>query len=141
MSRLPTGTASPLAASFHQRGNLAQDNGDYNQARDWYRKSLNVSETLGDRAAMALSYGQLGALYTLAREAEAAVPFSLGALGINLELRLPEVNDNLTWLNLQRDVLGPERFQELLTEHHDEENAAHVLKMMDDFAAGQAKPA
>jgi tetratricopeptide (TPR) repeat protein len=54
---------STAAASFsHQLGIVAQKRGDYAQALDWYKKSLQIKEELGYRAGMANSFGQLGNL-------------------------------------------------------------------------------
>jgi tetratricopeptide repeat protein len=41
---------------------VAQRRGDYDQALEWYRKSLAIKEELGNRAGMANSYHQLGIL-------------------------------------------------------------------------------
>ena len=51
---------SYLATLYHQLGMVAQDRGDLDQADDWYRKSLTISEKLGDRPGMAGSYHNLG---------------------------------------------------------------------------------
>jgi tetratricopeptide (TPR) repeat protein len=41
---------------------VAQDRGELDTAQDWYRKSLAISEELGDRRGMALTYAQSGLL-------------------------------------------------------------------------------
>ena len=51
-----------LAATYHQLGWVAQDRGRLGEAEDWYRKSLAISEELGDKPRMADSFGQLGLL-------------------------------------------------------------------------------
>jgi tetratricopeptide (TPR) repeat protein len=52
---------SAKAAPFlHQLGIVAQKQGAYDEALEWYRKSLAIEEELGDRAGMARSYHQLG---------------------------------------------------------------------------------
>ncbi|MEA2602862.1 MAG: hypothetical protein QOF89_3854, partial [Acidobacteriota bacterium] len=52
---------SPAAATFtHGLGMVSQDRGDYEQALEWYQKSLRIFEELGNRAGMASSYHQLG---------------------------------------------------------------------------------
>ena len=134
------GDRAGMASSYHQLGRVAQDRGDYDQALDWYRKSLEISEALGDRAGMARSISQIGVLYTERGEAEEAVPFNLRSLALRLEIGSPEARTDLHWLTRQREALGAERFEQILREHLDEESAAAVLKMLDDFAAGQAKP-
>jgi tetratricopeptide (TPR) repeat protein len=54
---LPEGSLK-AAKHLHQLGILAR--GDYDQALDWYRKSLEINEALGNRAGVASSYHQLG---------------------------------------------------------------------------------
>jgi tetratricopeptide (TPR) repeat protein len=49
-----------MASSYHQLGNVAEERGFYDEALEWYRKSLAINEELGDRARMANSYHQLG---------------------------------------------------------------------------------
>ncbi len=56
---IPTST-EPQARFLHLLGILAQKRGDYDQALQWYRKSLDILEELGNRAGMASSYHQLG---------------------------------------------------------------------------------
>jgi len=51
-----------LAIVYHQLGMVAQRRGDLDQAEDWYKKSLEIEEALGNRPGMANSYGQLGIL-------------------------------------------------------------------------------
>ena len=52
--------SSETAASVHHLGIIAQNRGDYEQALDWYKKSLLIIEELGNRDGMASSYHQLG---------------------------------------------------------------------------------
>src|SRR5436305_3249937 len=50
-----------LAAQvLHRLGILAQDQGDYGEARRLYGQSLTMYERLGDQAGRASSLGQLG---------------------------------------------------------------------------------
>ncbi|GAA4199962.1 hypothetical protein GCM10023074_31170 [Microbispora amethystogenes] len=49
-----------MASSYHQLGMVAQGRGRLDEAEDWYRKSLAISEEIGDRPSMASSYHQLG---------------------------------------------------------------------------------
>jgi tetratricopeptide (TPR) repeat protein len=48
------------AAFLHQLGIVAQKRGAYDDALEWYQKSLEILEELGDRSGMAGSYHQLG---------------------------------------------------------------------------------
>jgi hypothetical protein len=41
---------------------VAQDRGDLDSAENWYRKSLEINEALGNRRGLATSYGRLGLL-------------------------------------------------------------------------------
>jgi len=47
---------------FHNRGVLAQQQGDYGQARQFYEESLRIKEELGDWAGVAQTLHQLGML-------------------------------------------------------------------------------
>ena len=51
-----------MAGTYHQLGITAEDRGRLEDAEDWYNRSLAIAEELGDRPAMALSFGQLGLL-------------------------------------------------------------------------------
>ena len=51
-----------MAATYHQLGMTAQARGQLNEADDWYRKSLDISEGLGNHLQMAATYAQLGGL-------------------------------------------------------------------------------
>jgi hypothetical protein len=41
---------------------IAQARRDFNAAEQWYRKSLEITERLGDKHGAARSYGQLGVI-------------------------------------------------------------------------------
>lgn len=100
--------SSKSADFLHQLGNVAYQRGDYDQALEWYRKSLAINEELGNRAGMATSYHQLGILLTEQGMAEQGVPFTLQSLYIFLELKLPQARTALNWLRRQRETLGEE---------------------------------
>lgn len=55
--------SSNATACLHQLGILSYRRGDYDQALDWYRKSLDIFEQLGNRAGMATSYHQLSSIF------------------------------------------------------------------------------
>ena len=128
------GIRGEIAISYHHLGRVAQDHGDYEQALDWYKKSLRIEEELGNRAGMAISISQLGVLATERGNPEEAVPFSLRSLVIRLQIGSPQIRINLHWLNRQRDLLGEERFGEILREHLSEEDAVAVLDLMARFS-------
>jgi tetratricopeptide (TPR) repeat protein len=51
-----------MGVLVHELAVVAQMRGRFEEAEDFYRKSLTISEELGDRAGMAMTYGQLGTL-------------------------------------------------------------------------------
>jgi tetratricopeptide (TPR) repeat protein len=53
-------TRGNIAVTYHQLGITTQDQGQLDEADDWYRKSLTIKEELGDRPGMAATYHQLG---------------------------------------------------------------------------------
>ncbi len=129
---------SATAAMFlHQLGNVAYLRGDYEAALEWYRRSLEISEALGDRASMASSYSQIGVLLTETGKPEEAVPLNLRSLAIRLELGVPQVGISLYDLTHQREALGEQRFLDVLKQHLDENGVNAVLKLLEDFAAKQ----
>jgi Tetratricopeptide repeat len=55
----------------------AQDRGRPDEADDWYRKSLAISEELGNRPYMALTYAQLGLLAEARTQAPLALTWNI----------------------------------------------------------------
>ncbi|PYQ67852.1 MAG: hypothetical protein DMF53_01050 [Acidobacteria bacterium] len=125
------GNRAGMASSYHQIGRLAEIRSDYEQALDWYKKSLLIEEELGNRAGMARTISQLGALWTQREHPEEAVPLNLRSLSIRLQIGSPDIRIDLDWLNRQRELLGEERFGEILREHLSEEDSRAVLEMME----------
>ena len=103
----------------------------YDEALDWYKRSLEINEELGDRSGMAFSISQLGMLATKQGRPEEGLRLNLQSLAIRGELQVPEVRIDLDWLHRQRELLGEERFGELLREHVGDEGAEAVLGLVD----------
>lgn len=122
-----------IARSYHQLGIVAHHRSSYDEALDWYRKSLAITEELGHRVGMANSLSQIGVLFTVTGRPEEAIPRTLRSLGLDLEMRVPQIGIDLHWLGRQREALGAEQFQEVLREHLDEAAAANVLSMLDEY--------
>jgi tetratricopeptide (TPR) repeat protein len=112
---------------------VAQQRGAYDEALDYYRRSLQIKEELGDRSGMALSFGQMAVLLAKQDRFEAAVPYTLRSLGIHVQLQSPNVQIDLHWLRRQREQLGDERFREILTEHLDADTLAAVWKLLESM--------
>ena len=74
------------AAFLHQLGIVAQERGSYEEALDWYRKSLSIKEELGDRSGMASSYHQLGRVAQERGSYEEALDWYRKSLSIEEEL-------------------------------------------------------
>ena len=125
------GNRAGMASSYHQLGMLAQDRSQPTQALEWYQKSLQINEELGNRAGMAITISQLGVLATKQGQPAEAVPLNLRSLAIRIQLGSPQVRIDLHWLRRQRELLGEERFGEILRVHLSEEDAAAVLGMME----------
>jgi tetratricopeptide (TPR) repeat protein len=77
---------SNIATATHQLGLLAQDRGQLEQAEDWYRRSLTISEDLGDRPGMSSSYHQLGMLAQDRGQLEQAEDWYRRSLAIDEDL-------------------------------------------------------
>ncbi|HYX25757.1 MAG TPA: hypothetical protein VFC23_16510, partial [Thermoanaerobaculia bacterium] len=61
----------------------------------------------------------------------------LRSLAIRLQIGSPQIRIDFHWLNRQWEILGEERFGEILREHLSEEDAVAVLDMM---AKSSTKP-
>jgi tetratricopeptide (TPR) repeat protein len=82
-----TRAGSRAASSIlHQLGIVTYWRGDYEQALDWYRQSLTISEELGNRASMATSYHQLGMIAHERGDYEQALGWYRKSLTIKEEL-------------------------------------------------------
>jgi tetratricopeptide (TPR) repeat protein len=127
--------SSQAAVFLHALGIIAQERGAYDEALEWYRRSLALAEELGNRAGMASSYGQIGVLFTTRGTPDAAVSWNLRSLLICMELRSPAVRTNLHWLTQQRQMLGETRFLGLLREQLSEDDVQVLLRQLDDFAS------
>ncbi len=55
---------------------------------------------------------------------------NLRSLATRLEIGVPEVRIDLRWLRRQRELLGEERFGEILGQHLDEAGRKRVLELM-----------
>ncbi|HEX3556935.1 MAG TPA: tetratricopeptide repeat protein [Thermoanaerobaculia bacterium] len=133
------GNRAGMAKSYHQIGRILHERGDYGQAINWYQKALHIDEELGNRRELAHSFGQLAILLAEHGNPEESVPFTLRSLTINLQIGSPETEIDLHWLNRQQDLLGKERFGEILREHLSEEDAVAVLDMMARYSSEETK--
>jgi len=124
--------SAETAVITHNLGIIAQTRGEPAQAMEWYQKSLQIKEELGNRAGMASTLGQMGVFATEQGQPAEAVPLNLRSLAIQIDLGSPQVPINLYWLRRQRELLGEERFGEILREHLSEEDAAAVLGMLEE---------
>ncbi|KOG29364.1 hypothetical protein AQJ84_04525 [Streptomyces resistomycificus] len=120
------GNRAGIASSYHQLGIIAQERGDYAQAEERYRAALTILEELGDRAGIASSYGQLGVLRTVQQRPAEGVPYTLQALGLQLEIGNPPSN-TLAWLSRQRAALGDDAFRTILDDLLEEGTAAAIM--------------
>ncbi|MGI9178947.1 MAG: CHAT domain-containing protein [Longimicrobiaceae bacterium] len=68
----PQGNEALLAAAYHQLGIVEQLRGELDAAEQWYRRSLEIEEALGNRPGMAQSYHQLGIVEQSRGELDAA---------------------------------------------------------------------
>jgi tetratricopeptide (TPR) repeat protein len=75
-----------IAVTYHQLGMTAQARGRLDEAEDWYRKSLAISEELGNRPGMASTYHQLGTTAQQCGQLDEADDWYRKALAISEEL-------------------------------------------------------
>lgn len=128
-----------MASTYHQLGVLAQIRGAYEEAEDLYRKGLEIDERLGARADQATSMTRLGMLYTERGKPEVGAAWNLRSLVLRLELSLPELAVDLHWLSRQRELLGEERFLELLDERMEQPSRTVFLEQLDRYRRVEAE--
>ena len=77
----------PRSASiYHQLGLIAQGRDRHDEADDWYRRSLEINETLGNEADCADSYHQLGRIAQARRRFDDAKGWHRRALAVRQRL-------------------------------------------------------
>ena len=77
---------SALAVTNHQLGIIAQERGRWDEAEQWYRKSLTIEEELGNRSGAASAYHQLGIVAELRGRWDEAEQWYRKSLTIEEEL-------------------------------------------------------
>ncbi len=105
-------TRASIAVLYHQLGITAQDRGRLDEADDWYRKSLAISEELGDLPGMALTYGQLGLLAEDRQQLRQALDWTVRCVTVFDEFPHPAAGpgpSHLAWLTRQLGMPALER--------------------------------
>jgi tetratricopeptide (TPR) repeat protein len=75
-----------MAGIYHELGVIAQQRGRLDDAEDWYRKSLAISEELGNKPVIATTYHELGRAAHQRRRLDNAEDWYRKSLAINEEL-------------------------------------------------------
>jgi tetratricopeptide (TPR) repeat protein len=81
------GKSANEAGAYHQLGRVAQEQRDLETARDWYLKSLAISEKRRDVPTAAVTYHQLGRVAQEQRDFEAAREWYLKSLAVEEQQR------------------------------------------------------
>jgi hypothetical protein len=81
-----------LAVAFHQLGMTAYLRGDLDQAEEWYRQALAITQDLGDRPYMALTFAQLGLLATQRGDTTQALRMAIRRIA-----KFPPPPDSASW--------------------------------------------
>lgn len=104
------------ASSYHHMGWLAQERRDFEQAEQWYKKSLEIKLRLGNVHGVAISYHQLGQVARLQRNGPSSARYYLKALRPFQDLDDPH-NAQIVLSNLARlhksDLLDRAMLEEL----------------------------
>lgn len=75
-----------MATSLYQIGRIQQSRGDYEQALEYYQRSLEIKEELGDRASVAKSLHNIGIIQQERGDFEQALDYYQQSLKIKEEL-------------------------------------------------------
>jgi hypothetical protein len=110
---------------------LAQARGDYDTAEPLYRRSLEISERIGNQAGIATSYAVMGGLSEAVGDLDQAVAHRVGAFFIRLRIGIATAGDVQPLAGLRRR-LGRLRFRAAaMASGLDEESAARLMEMLD----------
>lgn len=82
------------ALALNNIGLISYDQGDYQDALDWYAKSLAISEQIGDENGMARTLNNMGAAYSFANALDAARIHLERSLEIGERLKTPRLVSN-----------------------------------------------
>ena len=115
---------------YGQLGRLAQDRGDYDAAEPLYRKSLEISERIGDQAGVATCYAVLGGLSEALGNLDQVVAYWVGASAIRLKTGTGTAGEAQALSRLRRQ-LGRDRFRSVALASLDEQSAASLMEMLD----------
>ncbi|HEY0003856.1 MAG TPA: tetratricopeptide repeat protein [Pyrinomonadaceae bacterium] len=74
------------AIVLHNFGNIVLARGEYDKALEYYNRSLNITEELGDRSSVANSLHQIGSIHYLQSEYEIALDYYERSLNIKEEI-------------------------------------------------------
>jgi tetratricopeptide (TPR) repeat protein len=75
-------TRGNISVIYHQLGRTAQDRGRLDEAEDWYRKALTITEELGDRPVMAPTYAALGMIAEARAKAQLALEWNIRCVSL-----------------------------------------------------------
>jgi tetratricopeptide (TPR) repeat protein len=128
------GDRAGMATSYLQLGMLAERRGDYDQALDWYRQALAISEELDNRADMASAISAIGILLTKMGNPEEGLRWNLQSMGIRAELGVSQIWIDVRSLRRQLELLGAQRFEQLLQEKLGEEDSEAVKGLLQQLS-------
>jgi tetratricopeptide (TPR) repeat protein len=131
------GNRPEMALSYHQLGIVAYLRGDDDQALDWHRQALTIREELGDRAGMASTMNQIGILLTGTGNPHDGLICNLQSLRVRIELGSPELSQNLRLLRYQQEVLGAQRFEQMLREEAGDQDSQMIVELLEQFPASE----
>ena len=101
---------SLVAQAQHQLGTIAQDQGEYEEARRLYGEVLSIFERLGDQSGRASTLHQLGLLAYQQHDYQAALQYTVHALTIFERLHSPSRDIALSELSKLKTELGESEF-------------------------------
>ena len=95
------GTEEGAARTYFELGRVELNNNNLDEARNWYSRSLSISEKEGDRYGVSINYHQLGLIAQLEKDHIAARDLYIKSLSISEELEhMPFVAANCRQLGV-----------------------------------------
>ena len=128
-----------MAATYHELGTLAQARGDLTEAETQYRRSLDISERLGNQQGRSATISQLGFLAAERNEFEQAIGLHGRALAIRARIETPKVGFDAHQLQKLRPFVSPEVFARALATAVGDDIATQIVELLDGIGEAETK--
>ena len=116
--------------TFHQLGMIGYDKAQYTEALNWYQKALEISESIGNRAAIATVLSSIGNILEERKSFEDAVYCHLRALSIRVDIQSPSITQNTDKLKTLSKIIGEDDFLQVIKNNLNDTASNSLLEFL-----------